>query len=835
MGTLWQDVRYAARVLARSPGFTVIAVLSLAVGIGVNTAVFSTLNAVLLRELPVRSPHELRVLNWVGPLAGDYHTLAGEESRYIDRCRERSGMFPYPAYCTFRDNGKGFSEAFAFSRTDPLILMARNRAIATEGLLVTGDFFTGYGANTLIGRTIMPQDDQPAGLPVAVITYRAWERCFALDSNVIGQTVMLNGYSLTIIGVLPREYVGPLAGDEADIYIPLYLQPRFLADFSLPSPNDYWLHVMVRLGPGMSEDQARASLEVLWSQHTRDHPPEASQAQDGPSTLLLVDGRRGPAIDRGFMGGMLRQWMEVGGLLLLIACANLAGLLLAHNAAREHEMAIRTILGAGRWRLVRQSLAESLCLSVAGGVLGLCFAWWGKGLLQSLLPSLFMHLLNTQESARFDVRTDPVVLMFTLGCVLATALLVGLLPGLLESRVNPGMRLGSTRVRGTPRARLGKALVVAQIAMSLTLVAGTGLLLRSLVNLYSIELGFNPKNLLVFHLNAAQAGYEDPQRTRFYEEVNRAMAVLPGVGSTAFADQCHIGAGWGTHFVSIPDRSIQELQTTYMTVSDTFFETLGIPLVLGRKFSDLDGPCPVRSAIVNQTFCQAAFAGENPLGRLFKVGEQSYQIVGVCGDAWYANLQTARGVWPMTYFSYRQVPIPETWFALRTAVPPQALMPQVRKVMTALDPLLPLTITTQSELIDGTIRPERLYAGLGVFLAVLAVALSCIGVYGLMAHNVALRTGEIGIRMAIGARPQDVSRTILREAMLLGALGVGIGVPLALMTVRVVRWVLYGVTPYDPATLAAAVIALIGVTLLAAWIPARRAARLDPMAALRLE
>jgi len=835
MGTLWQDVRYAARVLAKSPGFTAIAVLSLAVGIGVNTAVFSTFNAVLLRELPVHAPHELRVLNWVGPLAEDYHAMAGEESRRMGRHTERCGLFPYPVYCTFRDAGEGFSEAFAFSRTEPLTMVARGQAFTTKGLLVTGNFFAGYGAGALLGRTIIAEDDLPAAQPVAVITYRAWERCFALDPNVIGQTIALNKESLTVIGVLPHNHVGPLLGNEADVYIPLSLEPRFLSDFSLASSCDYWLHIMVRLRPGATEAQAKALLDVLWRRHTREHPPDASAGEHEPATLLLVDGRHGPVIERGFMSAMLQEWMEVGGLLLLIACANLTGLLLARNAAREHEMAIRAVLGAGRWRLMRQSLAESLCLSATGGLLGAVLAWWGKGLLRNLLPRLFSLFSDSPQYAHFDVRIDPVVLMFTLGCVLATAILVGLVPGLIEARVNPGTRLGSTRVRGTPRARVGKALVVAQIAMSLTLVAGTGLLLRSLVNLYSIELGFNPRNLLVFHLNAAQVGYEDPKRARFYEEVNRSMAALPGVRSTAFADQCHIGAGWGTHFVSVPDRSIQRLQTTYMTVSDTFFETLEIPLLLGRTFSDLDGPGPVRSAIVNQTFCRAAFAGENPLGRLFKVGDQSYQIVGVCGDARYYALHTGYTIWPITYFCYRQRPVPETWFALRTAVPPQTLLPQVRKVMTALDPLIPLTVTTQSELIDGTIRPQRLYAGLGVFLAVLAVVLSCIGVYGLMAHNVALRTGEIGIRMAIGARPQDVSRTILREATLLGVLGVGLGVPLSLMAVRVVRWLLYGVTPYDPVTLGVAVMALIAVTLLAAWIPARRAARLDPMVALRLE
>jgi predicted permease len=822
-------MRYAVRQLRKHPGFTAVAILSLAAAIGVNTAVFSAFNTIFLRELPVRSPRELHVLNWTGLWSEEtsYRIAGGGEVRGIAANRMRLGMFPYPMYCAFRDYGKGCSQVFAFSRTDPLTVVARSRGSKAQGLLVSGNFFTGYGAGTLLGRTITPEDDQPAAQPVTVITYRAWERLFEMEPNVIGQTVMLSSNDCTIVGVLPRSHVGPLIGDEADFYVPLWLQPRLKLDYSMTSLDHYWLNVMVRACSGSAEAQAKASLEVLWHQYMRGHLDEGA-----PSTLLFLDGRHGPLMGRQSMSRTPLRLMYGGGLVLLIACVNLAGLLLARNAAREHEIAIRAALGAGRWRLIRQSLAESLALSLAGAVLGLIIALWSNSILQHLLPSLLPGSDHLHDGARFDVRIDSNVLAFALAAVVLTALLIGLLPGLLAARVNPGARLGSTRVRGGPHLGMGKILVVGQIAMSLTLVTGTGLLLRSLANLRNTELGFDPKNLLVFHLNAADAGYEGARRTRFCEDVNEAVAAIPGVRMAAFADMCHIGTGCQGRVISVPDRSIQEMVVGYMIVSDSFLATLGIPLLRGRDFSVLDGPDQVRSAIVNQAFCQSVFPGEDPIGRFFKVGDRDHQVVGVCANASYDRRENVE---PMMYLSYRQAPAPEMWFAARTAVPPLALAPQVRKAVAALNPLVPLTVTTQTALCDLLMLRQQVFASLGVFFTLLVVVLGCVGIYSLMAHNVALRTGEIGIRMAIGARPQDVSHAILREAGLLAGVGTGIGVPLALVAVRIIRWLLYGVTPYDPVTLSVAVIVLIGVALLAAWIPARRAARLNPMAALRCE
>ena len=779
MAALGQDMRYAVRQLRKHPGFTAVAILSLAAAIGVDTSLFSAFNAVFLRALPVRAPRELHVLNWVGQVREDKPYRITEEAMGIigdPTGQMRFGTFSYPMYCAFRDCGKGCSEVFAFSRTDALTVIARGRGFKAQGILVTGNFFTGYGTHTLMGRAIGPQDDQPAAQPVAVITHRAWERLLEMDPNVIGQTVMLSGNDCTIVGVLPRSHVGPLIGDEADFYVPLCLQPRLKLDYTMTLLGHYWLHVMVRARPGSPTAQARASLEVLWRQTMRDYLDESV-----PSALLFLDGRHGPLINRFSMSRTPLRLLYAGGLVLLIACINLAGLLFAHNAAREHEIAIRAALGAGRWRLIRQSLAESLAVSLPGAILGFIIALWCNSVLQSLLPGFLPGADHVHEEARFDVRIDSNVLAFALGAVILTALLIGLLPGLLAARVNPGARLQSTRVRGGPHLGMGKVLVVGQIAMSLVLVTGTGLLLRSLANLRNEELGFDPRNLLLFHLNAADSGYEESRRTRFYEDVNEAVAGIPGVQMVAFADRCHIGTPCNARLVDVPERSIREMVSRYMVVSDSFFATLGIPLLRGRPFGVLDGPSRVRAAIVNQVFCQSVFPGEDPIGRFFRIGDRDHQIVGVCGNAKH-DMREGQG--ETIYVSYRQASTPEVWFAVRTAVAPLTLAPNVRKAVAAFNPLIPLTVTTQAALCDGLMLRSRLYASLGLFFTLLAVALACIGIYSLMAHNVALRTGEIGIRMAIGARPQDVSRAILREAGLLAAVGVGIGVPLAVVAVR---------------------------------------------------
>jgi predicted permease len=819
-----QDFRYALRTLARSPGFAAIAVLSLALGIGVNTAIFSLLNAVLLRSLPVRNPHELRVVDWVGrnPEVSNY---TGSGMGRTATGLTYSGSFPYPAYRDFRDRGTGFAEVFAFFPLSNVTAIVRGQAGVAGGLMVSGNFFTGYGAQTLIGRPIAPEDDQSAAAPVAVITYRCWERHFSLDPGVIGQTVTLNQNAFTIIGVLARGFAGPQPGDPADFYVPLSAQPPMVPNCPLGSTRHWWVQIMVRLAPGADETQAQASLDVLFRQALR--ASDNNMEQPG---IWLEDGRRGPLMIRQRIGEPLWALLAVVGLVLLIACANLAGLLLARGAARQHEMAVRAAMGASRGRLIRQSLTESMVLSLAGGCLGLVLASWGKAGLPELLARF-------QKNLHFDTRLDANVLAFTLGLSVMTAVLSGLLPALRASRVDPAAGLKDRSALGAPRLRLGKVLVSVQVGLSVLLVVVAGLMIQTFANLSRVDTGFDPENLLVFRLNAGQAGYKGAQLENFFESVRQSVAAIPGVRRVALSDLALVGGGLSSSGISIPGRAAgpnEHLQACQLIVSDTFLSTMGIGLLLGRDFGPADTGTSPKVAIVNESFARSFLPNKNPVGQAFNVGPDTYQIVGVCRDAKYDNLRDEMR--PTMYFPYRQYPVGSMYFEVRSVLPALSLTPAVRKVVAAVDPKIPVAdLRTQQQLLDNSVALERLFASLRSLLALLAVLLSYIGLYGLMAYNVARRTGEIGIRMALGAGPGDVARPIVREALLLAAAGLAVGVPVALALARIIRGALYGIQPYDPATLIGGGVILLVIAALAAWIPARRAAKVDPMAALRCE
>ena len=823
MKTIWFDVRYGLRQLCKGPGFTTVAVISLALGIGANTAIFSLINGVLFKSLPVRNPHELRVINWACFEYG-LRSFSGSTSR-TKSGQSYSGSFPYPSYCDFRDQAAGFSEVFAFSALDNMTVLANGTAFTAAGLMVSGNFFKGYGAGTLIGRPILPRDDRPDAEPVTVITHRAWERRFGLDPNVLGQTVIMNKSGFTVVGVLPRRYAGPLAGDRGDFYVPMAAQPQLKPRFPLASRNHWWLQIMGRLSPKASDAQARASLEVLLDQTLA----VSTTKMEKPS-ILLEDGSRGPLMQRQYAAQPLWALQGVVGLVLLIACANLAGMLLARGTARQHEMSVRAALGAGRWRLIRQSLVESLILSLLAAVCGLIISLWIKtGIVNFITGSLGeMH---------FNMALDVRVLLFTLGAAVATTLLFGFLPALRVSRVNPATGLQSTRLQGATRARLGKALVVTQVGLSLLLVAGTGLLVRSLVNLKNVDPGFDTENLLVFRLNAGDAGYDGPERVDYFESVSRSVAGIPGVKGVAYSNISLLSGRVASSGFSLPARPAhpdEHLQANELTVSDAFFATMGIPLLRGRVFAGTDNQASTRVMIVNDAFVHAFFSDENPIGHYVKRGDNEYQIVGVCGDTKYRSIRSE--IEPTMYYSYRQAPGGRVSFEVRTVLPELSLVPAVRKVVSGLDESIPIQeLTTQTDLLNRTIIMEQLCTMLCGSLALLAVVLACIGLYGLLAYHVAQRTGEIGIRMALGARPQDVARPILRQAVLLAVLGVTIAMPITLALSRAMRSVVYGIKPHDPLTMIGAAALMIAVAALAAWIPARRAATVDPMKALRYE
>ena len=825
MGTLWQDIRYGLRMLAKSPGFTTVAVLSLALGIGANTAIFSLINGLLFKPLPVYRPQELCVLNWVGDrMSGSNISFSGSIHRTKDG-RRSSGSFSYPAYRLFRDQAQGFSQVFAFSELRDLTVVADGVASTAWGMMVSGNFFDGYGARPLLGRAISPADDRPGAEPVVMITYRFWERHLRLDPKVLGKELILNKTSFAVVAVLPRSYAGPLAGDMADIYVPLAAQPRLNPDVPLASPQYWWVGIMGRLSGQAGEAQACASLEVLFRRAL-----EAAGARIDRPRILLEDGSRGVLTQRQFMARPIWVLLALVGLVLVIACANVAGMLLARGATQRHEMAVRAALGAGRWRLIRQSLVNSLLLALTAGGLGLVLSVWSKAAIMNPLMDLF-------AGARFDVRIDRTVLLFASGISVVSALLFGLLPAWHVSRTNPAVGLGNPRAHGSGHLRAGKTLVAAQVAFSLLLVAVAGLLVRSFVNLQNTDPGFDVENLLVFSLHAEEAGYAKEKASNFHREVSRSLAALPGVRAVALSHSPLLTGGGSSYGFSLPGRSMPSGRPWLadgLHVSDGFLATMGIPLLRGRDFSPADTETSTPVMIVNEAFQREFLPHEEAVGQLVREGGHEYQIIGVCADAKYRSVRGS--VMPTMYLSYAQAPLGWACFQVRTTLPPLSLAPAVRKIVAELDDNIPLRgLTTQADLFARSIALERIGTVLCGFLALLAVLLVCIGLHGLMAYHVARRTGEIGIRMALGARAQDVARPIVRQALWLTGIGVAAGLPVVLIAVPILRSVVYGIAPRDPLTIMGAAILLFAVAAGAAWLPAHRAARIDPMVALRYE
>jgi len=828
-GTAWiehliQDAGYGLRMLRKSPAFTAVAVLSLALGIGANTTIFSLLDAVLWRALPVRDPRELRAIYWVGHHV-EVSNISVSGGRIEPGGGKVSASFPYPTYLDFRDRGAGFSDVFAFVRLygGSTVLTPAGAATA-EGLMVSGNFFRGYGAQAMLGRTLSDTDDRPEAAPAAVITCRWWERQFGSDPNALGRSILVNRSSFTVVGILPREFVGPIMGDPTDFYIPMSAQPQLLPSNPLGSYHHWWVEIMARMSPGADERQSAAALEVLFKR-TLDAPGGKTK-MDQPR-ILLQDGSRGPMMMRErFAHPLYVLWAAVG-MVLLIACANIAGLMLARGAARRHEYAVRATVGAGPWRLVRQSLTESLTLSLAGAGLGLAIAGWGTTALLRLGSS---QLFNIHLDARIDAR----VFAFTSGMSLMTVLLFGLLPALRAAGIDPLSGLKQSAAFGTPRLRIGKALVVAQVALSLVLVIGAGLFVRTFVNLARVDPGFETDNLLLFRIDAGQAGYKGQQLAVFYENLRESVAAIPGTRSVAFSSLALLSGSYTSSGIKIPGRPAQSRPVGQLIVSDSFLATMDIPLLRGRELNSSDNARGLPVAVVNESFARTFFAGEDILGKTVMLGSKEYRIVGVCRDSRYNNLRSEPR--PMMLRSFRQADTGSVYFEVRSVLPPMSLVPAVRKALSTLDGTIPLTdISSQTELIDRQLTLDRIFASLCSFTALLALLLSSIGLYGLLAYTVSRRTNEIGVRMALGARTRDVAFSIMRGAFLMAVAGSALGIAVACAMVKIVESQLYGVAPSDPVTIAGSTLLLLGVSAIAAWIPAVRAARIDPLKALRTE
>ena len=833
MATLINDIKYALRQLCKSPGFTAVTVLSLAIGIGANTAIFSAINGVLLKSLPVRDPQELRILGWTG---NDFSIgrVTSDSMGRTDSGQWFRSVFPYPLYRDFAENAKEFSDLFAFSylEEDMTVRVGDMTALA-HGLMVSGNFFNAFGARVLIGQPITPEDDTHDADPIAVITYRFWRQYYACDPHVLGQTLMVNHVPFTIVGVLPKRHRGPLSGDPTDFYMPIAAHPAPGNDI-LTRSNEWCVRIMGRLAPGTSEARASAALGVLFERFL-----DTSDARIRQPKIILQEGRRGLGMLYGGIASVLIVLQALVGLILLIACANVASLLLARGAARQHEMSVRAALGAARWRLIRLSLIESLILSLAAGAVALAINRANRvaiaGFLAGSLARTQSHLSYMSEDGagmHIDQRTDTMVLAFVLGTALLTTFLFGLVPALRAGHVDPAEGLKDSVGRLAPRLRLGKALIAVQAGLSILLVVDAGLLTRSVANLHKADPGYETQNCLTFNLNlrAFTPGADNP--LDFFDNVRTSIAGIPGVRSVALSTPGLPGAGWYAD-VSIPGRPNEEFTMPMYYIYDGWLDTIGVMLLSGRDFNHTDTYRSPPVAIVNEAFVRKCFAGENPLGRLVIDNEQAYHIVGICGNHKTDVRERAR---PIIYFCHMQSPHDHVTFNVRSVLPPLSLIPAVRKAVALHSPDLPLEgLATQEQLLAQTIVMERFFALLCGSLALLALLLSCIGIFGLTAYNVTRRTGEIGIRMALGARPRDVAWPILRGALLLTGIGIAAGLPLTLAAAQIMRGLIFGIAPHDPLTIVGAVAVLLGVATLAAWIPARRAARTDPMEALRYE
>ena len=796
----------------------------MALGIGANTAVFSVLSAVLLRSLPVRSPEELRVVVWKGRHVSISNHTGGGTLQSVPGFQVE-GAFPYPAYREFQDRSAGLAEVFGFYPLRRLAAVVRGEASTIHGIMVSGNFFAGYGAGTMIGRPLGPEDDHPNAPPVAVITHSLWERRFALDPRVLGETLTLNRHVVSIVGVLPRDFVGPLFKAPAEVYVPFSAQPQLVSGHPLSSVDHWWVQVMARLGPGADEAHAKGTLDAAFQEAVR-----VSGGRVDEAGIVFQDGRRGPMGHRRRLAKPFIALMVVTGLVLLIACANLAGLLLAWGASHEGDWAVRAAMGASRWSLIRESLVESSLLALGGACGGVALAAWGQHLLLAPLLALLSDL-------RLEARVDLGVVSFALGLAVTTVLLFGVLPSWRLSRVNPQGSLRQRRAPGREGFRLGKALVVGQVAVAILLASVAGLLLRSFVNLAHVAPGFRAENVLLFKVNAGQSGYDAPTRLGLYGRLREEVASIPGVQAVALSEIA-LGSGWESSsaisIVGSAEHEGESLQASQVVVSDSFLGTMGIPLLLGRDLLPSDTGSRQRVAVVNDVFVRRYLGGEQPLGRSFRIGRDEHRIVGVCGNATVQNVRD--DIPPTMYLSHLQVAPGAMFFVVRSAIAPLSLVPAVRQRLAALDSNLPLeSVGTQIATLEDSLVIDRLTTTLSGVMALLAVLLSGIGLHGLMAFAVARRTREIGVRMALGSRPSAVLSAHLKEALWLCGVGAACGIPLALAVGQLMRSVLFEVQPHDPVALLGAAALLIGAGLLAAWIPARRASRVDPMVALRCE
>ncbi|HLU38256.1 MAG TPA: ABC transporter permease [Planctomycetota bacterium] len=820
MDTLLRDLRYGARVLLRSPGFTLAAVLTLALGIGANTTIFSLVNAVLLRPPPhVQEPERL-----VSVYTSDFSGPRLRASSYPDYLEIRAlddvfeGVIAYTPRALSLNDGTGSEVVF--------------------GEMVTGNYFDVLGIQAAHGRTFLPEESATRGThAVAVISHGLWQSRFGGDPQVVGGTVRLNGYPFTVIGVAPAGFQGSLRGLRSDVWVTWMMNRQLGAGgLDIDRRGDRGLLVTARLRPGATIEQARARLDLL-ALALRAAYPDAWTDIRGRGRLLTAlperDARLFPMV-RGPVLGLMGLLMAVVALVLLIGCANVANLLLARAAGRRREVAARLALGAGRWRLVRQLLTESVLLAALGGAAGVFLALWATDLLMRFDPPLPVPV-------DLDLGIDGTVLGFGLAVTMLTGIVFGLVPALRATRLDLVSALKNEQPaagRGLRRIALRDALVVGQIAACVVLLAVAGLFVRGLQHAHTADPGFDTSNMLLLDLPVAIQGYDEARARGFYDQLAARLEALPGVRAVTLADNVPLGLDRQRRFIAVEGyepRPGEDMEFDFNIVGVRYFETMGIPLVRGRASTaeDRAGSLPV--VVVNETFARRFWPGEDALGKRIRYdGERFAEVVGVARDGKYRSLTEEPR--PYVWIPFAQQYRADMTVHIRTAGDPLALAAAVRAQVRALDPDLPITgLKALEEHFGLALLPQRAGASLLGSFGVLGLLLAAVGLYGVVAYGVGQRTREIGIRMALGARTDDVTRLVVRQGAALGATGLAIGVALAAGAARLITGLLYGVRPLDPVTFAAVALVLGGTVLAASWLPARRAARVDPMAALRGE
>jgi len=867
MQTLWQDLRYGARMLLKQKGLTAIAVLSLALGIGANTALFSVVDAMLLKMLPVKEPDRLTLFKSLAPRgfgAGGYTGSMGRDPATGQRIMT---SFPYQSFLRFREQPGALSDVFAFGGVG-LNVIADGQADVARGQAVSGNYYAGLGVGAALGRTITDDDDRETASPVAVLSHRYWQRRFGGNPAVIGKQINLNNVVFTVVGVTPPGFEGTMqVGSSQDVSIPIAWEPKLHIDRQrsrIYGAGIWWLRIMGRLKQGATAAAARAQLEGVFQQSVVEHrAARRAQAQASGSRpvppldpkdyprLELDPGGQGEMNVRGDFRRPLYLLLGVVALVLLVACANVANLLLARATTRQKEIGVRLALGASRWRLIRQLLTESVLLAISGAALGVLFALWIRdGLLAvSDWGGRGMRALEPQ----LDLR----VLGFTFALSLLTGVIFGLAPAWRATKVDltPALKDSARSSSAASRSLLSRSLVVAQVSLSLLLLIGAGLFLRTLLNLQRVELGFNTSNLLLFSVEPSLIGYKDEKLARLYGQMAERFEAIPGSQAVTFSRVALLSQSMTTFDVYLrsalataPDAQGQirpSGESHIHHVRENFLEAMEIPLLAGRSFVALDDTRAPKVAVVNQTFARQFFPNENPVGKRFTFDStkpDEIEIVGLAKDAKYDR---QRSEIPATvYLPWRQHlgMMSFATYEVRTTGDPTAAVAAVRQAVREVDGNLPLNdIKTQIEQANETLRMERLFAKLLSIFGLLAQQLASIGLYGVMAYAVAQRTQEVGIRMALGASQRDVLKLILRQGMTLALLGVALGLAGAYsLTKYLESWMdlnsrLYGVKITDPLTYGVISVLLTLVALSACYIPALRATKVDPMVALRCE